>query len=502
VDCRRQGQPHPSPRPRPGLARDSKKNSTPLLDGIDQILKQCGQEAGSVVADRIRCHLLSHLVCLGRHTVTGLLGTAGRQFKDWTADYRLYSHKRVNVESLFQPIRRTLAAKSSPAAPAVVALDDTRLRKTGTKTPGVAYVRDPLGPPFHVNFIKAQRFIQLSMALSTDDQGQARMIPVDLVHAPAPKKPSRRSSPEERAQFRKLQRQTALAQVGAHRITRLRQDLDRDGHCEKPLWTVVDGSYTNGTLLKQLPPRTELIGRIRSDAKLYYLPEQEGRKSGRKKVYGPLAPTPEQARQENSIPWLRVSAFAAGKIHSFRIKTIAPLRWRSAGQRHDLRLIVIAPLAYRISKESRLCYRRPAYLICTNPHASLEEVLQAYLWRWDIEVNFRDEKTLLGVGEAQVRHINSVEAVPALAVAAYAALLIAAIEKFGATGVPTLLPLPKWRNHMPRRATTQCLINHLRAELWSRAIHFSDVVNDSSAHTKPQKYSVPLASALFYGAMK
>lgn len=25
------------------------------------------------------------------------------------------------------------------------------------------------------------------------------------------------------------------------------------------------------------------------------------------------------------------------------------------------------------------------------------------LWRWGIEVNFRDEKTLLGTGEAQVR---------------------------------------------------------------------------------------------------
>ena len=454
------------------------------------------------MAERIRRHLLSNLVCLGRHTVTGLLGTAGCQFKDWSADYRLYSHNRVKVGALFQPVRRALTAKLSQSAPAVVALDDTRLRKTGRKTHGVAYTRDPLGPPFRVNFIKAQRFVQLSMALPLDDQGQARMIPVDLVHAPSPKKPSLRSGPEERAQYHKLQRQTSLAQVGADRLNLLRQELDQDGFRQKALWSVVDGSYTNGALLKRLPPRTELIGRIRSDAKLYYLPEREERRSGRKRDYGRQAPTPEQARRDPSIPWRQVKAFAAGKVHSFRVKTIAPLRWRVAGRRHNLRLIIIAPLAYRISKESRLCYRRPAYLICTNPHAPLEQALQAYLWRWDIEVNFRDEKSLLGVGEAQVRHVNSVEAVPALAVAAYAILLIAAVEKYGAAGVPTLLPPPKWRKHKPKRATTQCLINHLRAELWSQAIRFSGFVNNNSAHTKPQKPSLPLASALFYGARR
>ena len=457
---------------------------------------------GSAAAERIRRHLLCHLVCLGRHTVTGLLGTAGRQFNDWTADYRLYSHNRVNIENLFQPVRRAIFTKLSPSAPAVVALDDTRLRKTGRKTHGVAYTRDPMGPPFHVNFIRAQRFVQLSMALPTGDQGQARMIPVDLAHAPSPKKPPHQSTPEERAQHRKLQKQTSLAQTGANRIIRLRQDMDQDGRFEKPLWTVVDGSYTNGTLLKRLPPRTELIGRIRSDAKLYYLPESKDRKTGRKRVYGQQAPTPEQVRRDSSTPWQEVKAFAAGKVHNFRVKTIAPLRWRSAGQHHDLRLIVIAPLAYRISKNSRLCYRRPAFLICTKPEASLEQVLQAYLWRWDIEVNFRDEKSLLGVGEAQVRHINSVEAVPALAVAAYAALLIAAVENFGASGIPDLLPLPKWRNQKPKRATTQCLINHLRAELWSRTIHFSGFVNNSSSHAKPQKLPLPLSSALFYGARK
>lgn len=70
-------------------------------------------------------------------------------------------------------------------------------------------------------------------------------------------------------------------------------------------------------------------------------------------------------------------------------------------------------------------------------------MLQAYVWRWDIEVNFRDKKTFLGAGQAQVRRENSVENVPALAVAAYAMLLTSATEAYGPTGQPDTLPSPK-----------------------------------------------------------
>ncbi len=105
-------------------------------------------------------HLLSTLVCLGRHTLTGHIATAGRQDVDWSADYRLYSKGRVDTEALFAPLRTTIVNRLDPKQPVVVSMDDTRLKKSSRKTPGVKYTRDPLGPSFHVNFILAQRFAQ------------------------------------------------------------------------------------------------------------------------------------------------------------------------------------------------------------------------------------------------------------------------------------------------------------------------------------------------------
>ncbi|MBU0717952.1 MAG: hypothetical protein KJ749_06865, partial [Planctomycetes bacterium] len=57
--------------------------------------------------------------------------------------------------------------------------------------------------------------------------------------------------------------------------------------------------------------------------------------------------------------------------------------------------------------------------ICTDPDLPLDQLLQHYIWRWEIEVNHRDEKQIIGVGEAQVRGARSVERQPAFAVACY-----------------------------------------------------------------------------------
>jgi SRSO17 transposase len=442
-------------------------------------------------------HLLSQLLCLGRHTLTGVLGTSGRLFCDWSADYRMYSSERVEPEKLFSPVRRSLTGRLAPKQPVVAALDDTRLRKSGRKTPGVKYTRDPLGPAFHVNFIKAQRFLQLSMA-SPDDNGMARMVPIDFVHAPAAQKPHANADEETLAQFRKAKRETALPKVGAERLKKLRADMDEEGQYDRPLWSVVDGGYTNRTFIKHLPERTTAVGRIRADAKLYHLPESAEGNPGRNRVYGDRAPTPEELRKDTSVPWQRIEAFAAGKTHHFKIKTLSPLRWRPAGKEHTMRLIVIAPLGYRLTKGGKMLYRKPAYLICTDPNADLQKVLQAYLWRWDIEVNFRDEKSLLGVGQAQVRNERSVESVPALAVAAYAMLLTSSIQAYGPAGKPARLPTPKWRRKEPQRASTQSLLQHLRHEVWADALHFSSFVTQPPKDMKLEKLDMPLESALFY----
>lgn len=470
-----------------------------MLSEVEALLERCSSQAGKrQAAGRIERHLLSALVCLGRHTLTGHIATSGRQFNDWTADYRLYNRGRLDPQALFTPLRQTVVEHLPATAPAVVALDDTRAKKWSPKTPGTKYMRDPLGPPFQVNLQLAQRFFQVSMAWDSG-QGPARLIPIDFQHAPFPKKPRPRAGQEEWERYRQACRETALSRVASQRLHALRQALDREGQEKRSLVSVVDGGYSNRTFLKNLPGRTTVIGRIRGDAKLYFLPAQQP-ENGRRRIYGSPAPTPEGLRCDPGAPWQSVRAFACGKFHNFKIKTLAPVRWRATGKEHDLRLMVIAPLSYRLRKGGKLLYRKPVYLLCTDTEMSLEKILQYYLWRWDIEVNFRDEKTVLGVGQAQVHHPCSVENVPALSVAAYALLLTAATKLYGIRQHHDLLPPPKWRKQKQTRASTQNLLQQLRHDLWGRAIHFSDFASPNHTFTKSQKLTPDLYSSLFYGA--
>jgi hypothetical protein len=269
---------------------------------------------------------------------------------------------------------------------------------------------------------------------------------------------------------------------------------------DRDLWVAVDGSYTNRTVLNHLPDRTTLIGRIRSDAKLYYPPvadHQTG--AGRKRLYGLPAPTPEEVRTNESIAWQPVQAYASGKLHEFKVKVLKNLRWRGSGKQ-ALQLLIIAPLRYRLSQGTRLLYRDPAYLICTDPEIPPEKLLQAYLWRWGIETNFRDEKTLFGTGQAQVRNPASVRSVPQMMVASYSLLLLASIKLWGVKGRSQAENLPKWQDPNKKlRASTNDLIKQLRADLWADSIasvNKNDFVSKQNLRRSRFNFSFPAFSAV------
>src|SRR5205823_123441 len=203
------------------------------------------------------------------------------------------------------------------------------------------------------------------MPLDISQPAAARGFPIRFRHVPPAPRPSAKASEEEKAAYKALQKQQNLSVAGAAIIRDCRADLDARAATDRTLIVSVDGSYTNRTVLKNLPERTTIIGRIRKDAKFSYPPSQQ----------------PDRGR--------------------------------------------------------RRCY--------ADPDLAIETVIQDYFWRWDIEVNHRDEKQLIGVGQAQVRSELSVELVPAFAVASYSMLLLASAKLHGFEATQPNFEPPKWR---------------------------------------------------------
>jgi hypothetical protein len=328
-----------------------------------------------------------------------------------------------------------------------------------------------------------------------------------MQHAPSPRKPSRRADAQQWQGWPALSAAATISRRGAERLTHLRHAINEfAGGATRPLLVCADATFTNRTALRDLPPRTTLIGRIRKDARLYALPtaEEENHGRGRHRCYGQLRPTPEQWRRDESIPWTTVQAFAAGNVHDFDIKLITPLRWKHAGGERQLSLLIVRPIAYRLRKGAHLSYRNPAYLISSDPALAPQQILQAYLWRWEIELNFRDEKTLLGFGQPQVRSDPAVRTTATFFVFVYALLLLA-LENCHLAHNP--LPRPRWQRLRPRRPhsriTTPQAISLLRADLWTSALGLQNkngFVARNHRATKPFLIQNNLQSAVLYAS--
>ena len=323
------------------------------------------------------------------------------------------------------------------------------------------FQRDPLSPPFHVNLMLGLRFLQASLLVPLHKHSTVgtRALPIRFQEAPRIKRPGRKGSPEEWKQYRIASRQHNLSQQFVVMVRDIRQALDDSGAALKTLLLAVDGSFCNRTVFAIVQKGVEIIARARKDAVLCFRAP-----IGFRRFYDVNKFTPEQVRKDESIPWKETKIFYGGKRRRVRYKLLSDLFWQGGARKRNLRLLVVAPTPYRKRKSGRMYYRQPAYLLTTDLKGHAHTLLQIYFERWQIEVNHREEKDTLGIGQAQLWNFVSVPKQPVLAVASYSALLLASLLAFGAERGSEYAPLPKWRRKA-RRPSCLDLITLLRKEM-------------------------------------
>jgi len=399
-------------------------------------------------------------VALGRRTLTRSIWAVGLEQKDWSAEYRLHSQRKWDSDALFDPIIGK-ALDVWPGDWVTVAFDDTGVRKAGRKIPHCHWQKDPLSPPFRANLRFGLRYLQGSLILPLYrlDSTPPRGIPIALREVAPVKKPGRKASPSEWATYHELRRSRTLPHELVRMLDQVRTQIDQAGGCERQLVAVVDGSFCNRVVFRADLERTTLVARARKDAKLCLPATTSSR------VYAEEKFTPEQVRSTEDVPYKKAEIYHGAAWREVRYKEVNRVLWQRGSGRRPIRLLVVAPVPYRTTRHgTKVYYRHPAYLLTTDITSPAERLLQAYFDRWQIEVNFREEKDTLGLCQAQVRTLPSLQRQPALLVASYAALLLAGLDTFGTRRSDDYLPLPKWRRNAIRPSCLD-LITVLRAEI-------------------------------------
>lgn len=389
---------------------------------------------------------LGTLIAIGRRTLSRSIFALGHQHQDWSADYKLHARSRWNVEDLFNGVLKHALPLCVDDFIAV-AIDDTRLRKTGRHIATAFYQRDPLSPKFRFNLMWGLRFLQLSLLvpLYRSQPVSPRGLPLRFVECPAVKRPGKKASDEQWDAYRKLCKTENLSKHAVAAISNLRTALDQTGAAAKKLLIIGDNSFCNRTLFGATLERSELVVRARKDIRLC-----RQAPAGSARFYATNKFTPEQVRLDESIPWSTADIFHGGQWRSVRYKEVSSVYWQNGARKRPLRLIVVGPIPYHVPRRGRLHYHQAAYVLTTDLSIAAGNLLQTYFDRWQIEVNHREEKDTLGVGQAQLRAKPSVARQPGFVVAAYSALLLAGLLAYGPGRGEAYEPLPKWRRSASR----------------------------------------------------
>ena len=407
--------------------------------------------------------LLGLMATQGRGTVTGALACFG-WLNRWSADYKVFSKSDWEPERLFRGVIEEGAFYLKDAKRIVISLDDTGIPKTSRKIRQVSILRDPMGPKYNPNLIHGMRCLHAILHIPPQSEGLGVTgVSVGFELASPPKKPKKTASDEEWKDYRACQKTHSLTAHGVAMVGSLSKTCKEVGLSQAML-CVVDGGYTNKTLITQLPKGVDLIGRVRKDIRICLPAKGNGRS-----FYGESLPTPELLRTDGCLITQACECFYGKRSRSVQFKELKDILWRTGAKRRRMRLIIVMPTPYRPPGCRKLKYNQPAYLITTDLESPAQELIQCYLDRWEIEVIHRDLKTHIGLGQAQVWSEKSVTRLHPALVAAYAMLRLASMKAFGPTRTSDYHELPRWRSLKDReghrRPSAHDLLTRLRQDI-------------------------------------
>jgi Transposase DDE domain len=166
------------------------------------------------------------------------------------------------------------------------------------------------------------------------------------------------------------------------------------GFLGKTIWIVADGAYAKRPFIKAvLQAGAVLVSRLRRDAALWSLPPPPRRgaspKLGRKPKYGKQAISLAK-RAAHRRGWQQSEFVLYGKTVTKTFKTFLATYAVVGG--------VIRVVLVREDNDW-------VAFFCTNPEATVEQILNAVADRAAIEQDFHDVKEVHGAGQQQVRHI-------------------------------------------------------------------------------------------------
>jgi hypothetical protein len=331
---------------------------------------------------RLPILLLGVLFARGPRTVASWLRAAGigRGFSGY---YYFISAVGRKSKSVGTQLFSLLLQKLAQDGRLLLALDDTPTKRYGPKVQGAGIHHNPTPGPADAKYVYGHIWTTLSLVVRHPLWGT---IGLPLLAA---------------LYVRRKNISALPTQLGWEFQTKLQQGADLVAWAAKiawaagkRLWVVADGAYAKRAFLKPLLKLgVVVVSRLRKDAHLNTLPPQlkkgQRRKRGRQRKYGTKRISLAK-RAAARRGWKTIECVQYGKQVVKRYKSFLATYRPAYG---TIRVVIVQEAT------------GPQYFFCTDPNASVTEILEAFADRAAIEQDFHDLKVIWGVGQQQLRNL-------------------------------------------------------------------------------------------------
>jgi hypothetical protein len=310
------------------------------------------------------------LVCIGKHTVTGVMRAAGVAQQDVSGYHRFFNRGAWDPQQVERVVLRLALRLVPPDVPVAMTLDDTLARHTGKHIASAGMHRDPLlstgaRPFFHFG----HRWVVLAVVV-TMPWGKRLSLPVLARLYRTERAAKAADRPHVKLTELALQ---MLVEVGKH-------------YGERRFVVYADNAYVNRTIVQGRPKHIDVVGRGRMDAALYALPPKRTKSTmGRPRIRGNKLHCPQQ-RADSPRGWAHLSVDIYGRAAEVQVKVFDAI-WYKVSHDRLMRIVVVRGWPG---------HDKDDVLVSTDLSLGAEAIIEGYCQRWSLEETFGWVKSRLG----------------------------------------------------------------------------------------------------------
>ncbi len=347
---------------------------------------------------RAQVLLLGAILAPGKRTVSSALRVMGLSEEQHFQNYHRVLNRAIwSCRKASLILVRMLVATFAPRGPLVLGLDDTIERRWGGKIQARGIYRDPVRSS-DSHFVKTSGLRWLSLMLLADIPWAGRVWALPFLTVLAPSE-------------RYWQQQGCNPKLLSDWARQLLLQVQR-WFPTRPLVVVADGAFASLQLLSDWATRRRpitCVTRLRLDARLFRpAPPRKKGAMGRPRLVGSRLPSLQQILARRSTIWqlLNVNHWY-GEGHRLVEVASGTAIWYHTG-------LPPVPIRWVLVRDPKGKFETRA-LLCTQLDQQPGQILQWFLWRWQVEVTFQEVRAHLGVEtQRQWSHLAIARTTPVL----------------------------------------------------------------------------------------